>query len=96
MDGIKSFNLGSNSRNIKLDNLKVVVSTGEYVLNKFTELINKNGYLLPNNIFLLKSEPQTEILKRASLFITHCGQNSVSESVHFGGMKNLIEYYLSY
>ena len=40
LDGIKSFNLGSNSRNIKLDNLKVVVSTGEYVLNKFKNTNN--------------------------------------------------------
>ena len=92
VDGIKSFNLGSNRHNIKLDNLTVVVSTGDVVYNKFTELINKNEYLLPSNILLVKSVPQTEILKKATLFVTHCGQNSVSESVHCGG-KSYILYY---
>jgi len=42
LDGIKSFNLGSNKHGIKLDNLTVVVSTGEIVLKKFNELIEKN------------------------------------------------------
>ena len=88
VDGIKSFDLGSNRHNIKLDNLTVVVSTGEAVYKQFTELINKNEYSLPNNILLVKSVPQHDILKRASLFITHSGQNSVSESVHLGG-KNV-------
>ena len=87
LDGIKSFNHGSNKHGIKLDNLRVVVSTGEYVLNKLTEEINKNEYLLPKNILLIKSVPQFEVLKRATLFITHSGQNSVSEAVHFGGFN---------
>ena len=89
LEGIKSFDLGSNSHNIKLDNLKVIVSTGEYVFKNLTELIRRNEYSLPNNILLVKSVPQLEILKRASLFITHAGQNSVSESVHYGGLVKL-------
>jgi len=85
LDGIKSFNLGSNKYGIKLNNLTVVVSTGEIVLKKFNELIEKNEYLLPKNILLVKSVPQIELLKRASVFISHCGQNSTSEAVHYGG-----------
>jgi hypothetical protein len=85
LDGIKSFNLGSNKHGIKLNNLTVVVSTGEIVLKKFNELMEKNEYLLPNNILLIKSVPQIELLKRASVFISHCGQNSTSEAVHYGG-----------
>jgi len=88
--GIKTFNLGRNRHNITLDNLRVVVSTGKSVLNKLTKMINENEYLLPSNVILVESAPQIEILKRASVFITHSGQNSVSEAVHFGGKCSII------
>ena len=39
---------------------------------------------LPSNIILAQSVPQIEILKRASLFVTHSGQNSTSEAIHYG------------
>ena len=39
---------------------------------------------IPSNVYLVKSAPQVEILKRASLFITHSGMNSSNESIHFG------------
>ena len=71
--------------NIKLKNLKIIISTGSIVYNKFQELLKDNEYKLPKNMILVKSGPQTEILKRASLFVTHCGMNSTSESVHYGG-----------
>jgi UDP:flavonoid glycosyltransferase YjiC (YdhE family) len=71
--------------NIKLKNLKIIISTGSIVYNKFQELLGDNEYKLPENMILVKSAPQTEILKRASLFVTHCGMNSTSESVHYGG-----------
>jgi UDP:flavonoid glycosyltransferase YjiC (YdhE family) len=32
----------------------------------------------------LPKSPQIEILKRASLFLTHNGMNSTSESIHYG------------
>ena len=98
LDGLKSFNLGSNKNGIKLDDLTIVVSTGDLVLKEFTDLINKNEYLLPNNILLIKSVPQIELLKRATIFVTHSGQNSVSEAVHYGGeyllFSSLISYYI--
>ena len=85
LDGIKSLDLESNSSRIRLADLTVVVSTGGAVFKKLNNLISSEKYSLPSNIVLVESVPQTEILKRASLFITHSGQNSVSEAVHFGG-----------
>ena len=70
---------------------RVVVSTGDSVYEQFAELIKRNSYTLPKNILLVKSVPQVEILKRASLFITHSGQNSVSESIHYGGNFTLVQ-----
>jgi len=71
--------------NIKLENLKIVISTGIQIYNKFQEMIGSNEFKLPENIILVQSAPQTELLKRASLFVTHCGMNSTSESIHYGG-----------
>ena len=53
----------------------------------------EKNYEIPDNIYLVRSAPQLDILKRASLFITHCGMNSTSETVHFGGniMTKLIK-----
>lgn len=70
---------------IKRENLRIIVSTGATVYDQFQTAIKSNQYVLPDNIYLAKSAPQTEILKRASLFITHNGMNSTSESIHYGG-----------
>lgn len=75
---------------IKQKSLKVLVSTGEKTFNIFQDLINKKEYELPDNIILAKSTPQTEILKRACLHITHCGMNSTSESIHYSGDYKII------
>ena len=39
---------------------------------------------LPSNILICKTVPQLEILKIASLFITHCGMNSMNEAIYYG------------
>ena len=55
-------------------------------------MIKKGRFEVPDNIILVKSAPQIDILKKASLLITHGGMNSASESMHFGGrlsIKNL-------
>ena len=39
---------------------------------------------MPQNVLLMPKVPQLDVLKRASLFITHSGQNSTSESIHYG------------
>ncbi len=59
--------------------IKVIVSTGRKCFASLTQ-----NYDIPEFVTLVESAPQIEILKRASLFITHCGMNSVSESIHYG------------
>jgi len=39
---------------------------------------------IPDNVYFLKAVPQLEILKRADVFITHGGLNSIKESIHAG------------
>ena len=65
--------------------IRVVLSTGDLVYEQFEDLIQKGIYSLPNNYILVRYAPQVEILQRAQLFITHSGQNSVNESIHYAG-----------
>lgn len=39
---------------------------------------------LPENFFAYKFVPQIDVLRKASLFITHAGMGSVNESLYFG------------
>jgi UDP:flavonoid glycosyltransferase YjiC (YdhE family) len=64
-------------------NIQVVVSTGKMVYEKFQEKIKSENYVLPKNVLLQEFVPQLEVLKRASLFITHAGMNSASESIRY-------------
>lgn len=58
----------------------IIVSTGdEKAYEKYA-----NSSLNSDNILLIPHTPQVEILKRAHLFITHAGMNSVSEAVNYG------------
>jgi len=61
--------------------LTVLVACGK-ALNEV--LYAKRSSPLSSSFILVESCPQLEILKRASLFITHSGQNSTSEAVHYG------------
>jgi MGT family glycosyltransferase len=45
--------------------------------------ISQLGYI-PSNFLVRSFFPQLEVLKRASVFITHAGFNSVNESLYFG------------
>ena len=63
---------------------KFVISCGKDVLQKFEHKMQNENYHIPNNMILCKSAPQLEILKRASLFLTHAGMNSISEAIHYG------------
>ena len=89
LDAVTTFDLeldsGEFEHKVRFKQFKLVVSTGEKVYNQFEKMIRGNEYSLSENILLVKSAPQIEILKRAALFITHCGCNSSSESVHYGG-----------
>ena len=39
---------------------------------------------MSQNILFVPHTPQIEILKRAHLFISHAGMNSVSEALNYG------------
>jgi UDP:flavonoid glycosyltransferase YjiC (YdhE family) len=82
LEALKRFD--EKSRKIKLGSLKVVVSLGDKSLQVFQSKIANEGYTLPENILLFAKVPQIELLKRASLFITHAGQNSTSETIQYG------------
>lgn len=58
----------------------VIVSTGDLkTYDKYAHTA-----LNSSNILLVPHTPQVEILKRAHLFITHAGMNSVSEAINYG------------
>ena len=82
--------------NIKLNDLKVIVSTGDKIYNRFEELKRTNEYSIPDNIVLVKTAPQTEILKKSALFVTHSGMNSTSESINYAGKLILANFKLDY
>ena len=63
---------------------KMIVACGKEILAKLETRIEKKQLLIPENMVLASFAPQIEILKRASLFITHCGMNSTSEAIHYG------------
>ena len=83
IDAIKTFDQEPN-KEIKSSDLDVVISVGKDVYETFQHKIKNENYKIPENILILPSVPQIEILKRASLFITHAGMNSTSETIHYG------------
>lgn len=70
---------------LKFSNIRLIVSLGK-TYDLIQDLIGQNKFQVPENISLVKTAPQIEILKKASLFITHSGMNSTSESIHYGGI----------
>jgi UDP:flavonoid glycosyltransferase YjiC (YdhE family) len=63
--------------------VNMIVSMGKDIHEIFEKRI-KNGQLnIPDNLVLLPFAPQIEILKRASLFITHAGMNSAHEAMKY-------------
>ena len=68
---------------IKLNSMQIIFSLGPSVYKHFDQLVKENKIKIPKIMHLAPSCPQLEILKRASLFITHSGMNSTSESIHY-------------
>ena len=62
------------------DDYAVIVSTGDQ--KTYEKFVNTS--LNSENILLVPHTPQVELLKKAHLFITHAGMNSVSEAVNYG------------
>ncbi len=63
--------------------LKVILSVGDHVYMEFQEKFKNENYRLAENFVIQPWVPQIEVLKRASLFLTHVGMNSCSEAVHY-------------
>jgi MGT family glycosyltransferase len=64
--------------------IKAIISTGSACFDILKEQHQKEENATSNIKLILKTVPQIEILKRASLFITHSGMNSTSEAINFG------------
>jgi UDP:flavonoid glycosyltransferase YjiC (YdhE family) len=83
LDAIKIFEFNESYSGIRLTHLRVVVSLGTVAYKQFMYRLSKGWYELPKNVLLVPSAPQIELLRRASLFITHAGMNSASEAIHY-------------
>jgi UDP:flavonoid glycosyltransferase YjiC (YdhE family) len=70
--------------NVKLDDLEVVITVGKEPYQTFNDKVKNENYNLPSNLYLAEFSPQIEILKRASLFLTHAGCNSIGETIYYG------------
>lgn len=67
-----------------LNETKVLISVGKEGYVKYQNRIRNENFELPQNVILMPKVPQIDVLERASLFITHCGMNSMSEAIHYG------------
>lgn len=59
--------------------IRLIMSVGHLCMNKFAEKSDS----LPANVLVRQRVAQLEVLKRADLFITHCGMNSVNEAIKY-------------
>ena len=82
IEAIRTYNDKSN-RKMKSSQFRVVISTGEKSLKTLNKKISDGKLIMPNNILLRAQVPQLEILKKAHLFVTHSGMNSISETIMY-------------
>ena len=73
---VKAIKLLQLENGIIYEDYDFVISSGETF-----DKIEKSD--LPDNIHIFKSTPQLEMLKRASLFVSHCGMNSMNEAIFY-------------
>ena len=64
--------------------VRLLMTCGDSVYEQLQEMAKSKRLWIPHNVLLVKKSPQLDVLKRASLFITHSGQGSTSESIHYG------------
>lgn len=67
----------------KSSQFRAILSVGDKSMESFEKRISTNQLNLPENILIREKVPQLEILKRAHLFITHSGMNSISETIKY-------------
>ena len=73
-----------NKKGIKINKLNVIMSVGKICYKELERIFKLDNHSLPKEIVIVPSAPQIEILKRASLFLTHTGFGSMHESLYFG------------
>jgi hypothetical protein len=73
-----------NKKGIKINKLNAIMSVGKMCYQELEMVFKQANFSLPKEIVLVPSAPQIEILKRASLFLTHTGFGSMHESLYFG------------
>ena len=81
LDIIDAFNLLKKSLS---NDIKLLIFTGDKTYAKFQELIKIGEYKEQDNILLMNKVPQLQVLKRASVFITHSGQGGTNEAIQYG------------
>ncbi|CAF0803221.1 unnamed protein product [Brachionus calyciflorus] len=67
----------------KSNQFRAILSVGDKSMEAFDKRISSGQLILPSNIIIREKVPQLEILKRAHLFITHSGMNSISETIKY-------------
>ena len=88
IEAVKMFNNQSSKElgkiGVKINKLNVIMSVGKSCHDDLNKIFQLANYSLPEEIVIVSSAPQTEILKRASLFLTHAGFGSMHESLFYG------------
>ena len=66
--------------------ISLLISSGAKSYSSIVEYIESMNLdsSIRQNILVMRHVPQIDVLKRASLFITHSGMNSTSEAIHYG------------
>lgn len=82
IDAIRTFD--EEKSQIKSGQLRLLLAVGQKTYANFKQLISKSQLKIPENVLILEQVPQLEVLKRVNLFITHSGQGSTSEAIHYG------------
>jgi UDP:flavonoid glycosyltransferase YjiC (YdhE family) len=83
IEAIRLYDMKQPVRRFKSAQFKVVIATGEKNLNEIKEKVKLGEIKLPENVLLRAKVAQLELLKRADLFITHCGMNSTNEAIKY-------------
>lgn len=82
IEAICTYDLKS-TRKLKSSQFRVIVSSGEKSLDVLSKKFSSGELKIPENVLIREKVPQLEILKRADLFVTHCGMNSTSETIKY-------------
>ena len=84
IEAVRTFDQERNTCGIKASQIKLLLSVGHKSFAIFQKMIQSKELQVPENVLVLDKVPQLDVLKRAHLFITHSGQGSTSEAIHYG------------